>query len=622
MFECHYQSFDDTADPSQGAARVAGLRVELDRLGLDGFLVPRADEHQNEYVAAREERLAWLTGFTGSAGLAIVLMDKAAIFVDGRYTLAVKDQVDLSVFATLALTESSPQQWLEANLVKGMRLGFDPWLHTPSQLERFGKAAQAASAELTAVEPNPVDTVWSGRQPPPPLGKIILHRRRYAGELAKKKLARVVRALGNKDALLISDPHAVAWAFNIRGHDVAHTPLPLSYALIFKEAKPRLYADARKFDNHTRHSLSALANIEEPDRLPHDLEILGGDGKKLLFDSATVPSKLTAIFKDAGGICELGADPIALMKACKNTAELDGARNAHLRDGAAMVRFLHWLAVNAPGGKLTEIDAAQALETFRRDTDKLKDISFPSIAAAGANAAIPHYRVTVKTNAAIRNGIFLIDSGGQYEDGTTDITRTIAVGKPAALMRDRFTRVLKGHIAIARAVFPKGTTGAQIDALARVPLWRAGLDFDHGTGHGVGSYLSVHEGPQRISKLGSASIEPGMILSNEPGYYRAGHWGIRIENLIVVERRKIAGEERQMLGFATLTLAPIDLSLIEPKLLDGEEIAWINAYHAWVRREISPLVEPDVRRWLRGATRPLTKAEEPAMAQTSRRARR
>ncbi|MCI0467778.1 MAG: aminopeptidase P family protein [Beijerinckiaceae bacterium] len=621
MFECLYQSFEELADPSQGAPRVAALRAELGRLGLDGLLVPRADEHQNEYVAASEERLAWLSGFTGSAGLAIVLKDKAAIFVDGRYTLAVKEQVDSSLFALLPLTETGPQQWLEANLSSGMRLGYDPWLHTPSQLERFGKAAKAAGAELAAVEPNPVDTVWSGR-PPPPLGKIVLHGRQFAGEPAKKKLARAAAALAKMDALLISDPHAVAWTFNIRGHDVAHTPLPLSYALIFKEGKPRLYAGARKFDNHTRHSLSALADIEEPGRLPLDLEALGRGGKTVLFDSATVPSKLMAIFKDAGGICELGADPVVLMKARKNATELDGARNAHLRDGAAVARFLHWFSVNAPGGKLSEIDAAQALESFRRGTEMLRDVSFPSIAAAGANAAIPHYRVTLKTNAPIRRGIFLIDSGGQYDDGTTDITRTVAVGKPSAGMRDRFTRVLKGHIAIARAVFPKGTSGAQIDALARVPLWQLGLDFDHGTGHGVGSFLSVHEGPQRISKLGSAALEPGMILSNEPGYYKAGHWGIRIENLVVVERREIAGEEREMLGFETLTLAPVDLALIEPKLLDTGEIAWLNAYHAWVRRKLSPLLELDVRRWLRDATRPVGQTEEAGMAQPSRRARR
>jgi Xaa-Pro aminopeptidase len=606
MFDSLYQSFEDRADPSQGALRVAGLRAELARLGLDGFLVPHADEHQNEYVASCDERLAWLSGFTGSAGLAIVLKERAAIFVDGRYALAVKDQVDISVFATMALTETSPQSWLESHLTKGTRLGYDPWLHTPSQIERFGRTAQRTGAELMPVEPNPIDTLWSGR-PTAPLGKIALHPRQFAGERTKRKLARAAAALHTNDALLVSDPHAVAWVFNIRGHDVAHTPLPLCYALIFKSAEPRLYADARKFDERTRDALSALAGIKEQTCLERDLDILGREGKQLLVDSTTVPAKLVAVFKDAGGKCEIGADPIAVMKACKNLTELKGARNAQLRDGAAMVRFLHWFAVHAPGGKLTEIDAARALETFRRDTHKLKDVSFPTISAAGANAAIPHYRVTIKTNAKIRRGIFLIDSGGQYEDGTTDVTRTLAVGQPTALMRDRFTRVLKGHIAIARTVFPKGTTGAQIDSLARVFLWRAGLDFDHGTGHGVGSYLSVHEGPQRISKLGNAVLEPGMILSNEPGYYRAGRWGIRIENLIAVERRPIAGEEHEMLGFETLTLAPIDLALIEPKLLDDEEIAWMNAYHLSVRRKISPLVEPEVRRWLRIATTPFTR---------------
>ncbi|MGQ0443728.1 MAG: aminopeptidase P family protein [Beijerinckiaceae bacterium] len=602
MFESLYQSFEDRADPSQGAARIAALRNELARLGLDGFLVPRADQHQNEYVAACEERLAWLSGFTGSAGLAIVLKESAAIFVDGRYSLAVKDQVDLSIFKPEAWTETSPVAWLEANLQRGARLGYDPWLHTPRDVKRLGKATKAAGAELIAVAPNPIDSIWADR-PAPPLGKIALHGLRFAGENAKRKLARAAAALGARDALLVSDPHAVAWLFNIRGRDVAHTPLPLSYALIPKDAKPRLYADARKLDNPTRDRLARLADIDEPERLPHDLQALGEQGKKVLLDSSTAPEKLSAILKEAGGACVLDQDPVVAMKARKNATELIGARRAHLRDGAAVVRFLHWFAIEVPRGNFSEIDAAQALETFRRDTGKLKDISFPSIAAANANAAIPHYRVTIKTNSKIRKGIFLIDSGGQYEDGTTDITRTLAVGKPTALMRDRFTRVLKGHIAIARAVFPAGTTGAQIDALARVHLWRAGLDFDHGTGHGVGSYLSVHEGPQRISKLDSAALEPGMILSNEPGYYNAGQFGIRIENLVVVERREIAGAEREMLGFETLTLAPLDLALIEPKLLDGEEIAWTNTYHALVWREISPLVEPEVRRWLHGATR-------------------
>lgn len=615
MFESRYQSFEEQANPSMGAGRVAAFRAELARLSLDGFLVPRADAHQNEYIPPCEERLAWLSGFTGSAGLAIVLLERAAIFVDGRYALAIKNQVDLAIFAIEELTGSGPQKWLQSNLKRGMRLGYDSWLHTPSQLGRFRQAAEAAGAELAAVEPNPIDAIWHDK-PLPPLGKITLHGRRFAGETAKRKLARAEAALGGNDALLVSDPHAAAWVFNIRGHDVAHTPLPLCYALIQKDARPRLYADRRKFDTHTRDALSALADIEEPGGLTRDLEMLGREGKRLLLDSETVPEKLANLFKDAGGVYQLGADPIAAMKACKNAVELAGARSAQLRDGAALVRFLHWFSVHAPGGRLTEIDAAEALETFRLGTQKLKDISFPTISAAGANAAIPHYRVTVNTNARIRKGIFLIDSGGQYEDGTTDVTRTLAVGRPTALMRDRFTRVLKGHIAIARAVFPKGTTGAQIDALARLSLWRAGLDFDHGTGHGVGSYLSVHEGPQRISKLGAAVLEPGMILSNEPGYYRAGHWGIRIENLIVVERRVIAGQEREMLGFDTLTLAPIDLALIEPKLLEEEEIAWLNAYHARVRQQILPLAGPGVRRWLRAATEPLP---EPAKAAPKRR---
>jgi Xaa-Pro aminopeptidase len=602
MFESLYQTFEEQADPSQAASRAAALRAELGRRGLDGFLVPRADEHQNEYVPPCEERLAWLSGFTGSAGLAIVLKQRAAIFVDGRYSLAVREQTDLSVFAPIALNETAPQDWLKANAGRGERIGYDPWLHTPRQIEKLAKAVEACGAALVAVEPNPIDTLWAAR-PPPPLGRIVLHPRKFAGETASRKLARAAAALGSKDALLVSDPHAAAWLFNIRGHDVAHTPLPLCYALILKEGKPRLYVDGRKLDAKTRDALSALAGIEEPAQLARDLESLGKEGKSLLFDAATASAKLTSLFESAGGKAEIGEDPVAVMKACKNAAELEGARKAHLRDGAAMVRFLHWFSMHAPGGRLSEIEAAQALETFRRETGKLKDISFPSISAAGANAAIPHYRVTVRSNARIRKGIFLIDSGGQYEDGTTDVTRTLAAGKPTAEMRDRFTRVLKGHIAIARLVFPKGTSGAQIDALARVPLWRAGLDFDHGTGHGVGSYLSVHEGPQRISKLGAAPLQAGMILSDEPGYYRAGHWGIRIENLIAVERRPIPGEEREMLGFETLTLAPIDLALVEPKLLDAEERAWLNAYHRRVRREISPLVPPGARRWLYGATK-------------------
>ena len=569
--------------------------------GFDGFLIPRADQHQNEYVAESEERLAWLSGFTGSAGLAIVLKDRAAIFVDGRYTLAVHDQVDTTIFEPVELVKTSPEAWLEKNLRKNAKLAYDPWLHTHNQVERLSRAATAAGAELLPAKRNLVDLIWTDR-PEPPLGLISLHPPRLAGESAPKKLARIAEALGKSDALVVSDPHAVAWAFNIRGEDVSHTPLPLAYALIQKKGKPRLYVDGRKLTPEVRRALRPLTEISEPERLVEDLQLLGNRGKQVIFDAGTAPAKLSQILSKAGGTPSIGADPIALMKARKNQAELKGTRKAHQRDGAAMVHFLAWLEENATG-QLTEIEAAEALESFRRATKKLKDVSFPSISASGSNAAIPHYRVTEKTNRKIKRGIFLIDSGGQYEDGTTDITRTLAIGRPTPEMRDRFTRVLKGHIAIARAVFPKGTSGAQIDALARMPLWQAGLDFDHGTGHGVGSYLSVHEGPQRISKFGGTPLEQGMILSNEPGYYYAGHWGIRIENLVVVEPREIAGAERPIFGFETITLCPIDLALVEPKLLDGEEIAWLNAYHARVRKELLPLVDTAAARWLRRATR-------------------
>jgi Xaa-Pro aminopeptidase len=606
MFESLYQSFADTADPSQSAKRLAALRKELARQGLSGFIVPHADRHQNEYVPADEERLAWLTGFMGSAGLAVILKDRAVLFVDGRYTLQVKEQVNLSVVEPVALATTSPEKWLEQNLRAGMKLGCDPWLHTPSQIEKFEKVAAAAGAELTAVAQNPVDAIWTDR-PKPPQGPVARHPPRLAGEATAKKLTRVVKAIGKADALLVSDPHAVAWAFNIRGKDVAHTPLLLAFALILKEGKPRLYIDPVKLGAEVRAYLNNVADIAEPARLEADLARLGNVGKRVMFDAATVPMKLTRLLKEAGGTPEVGLDPMALMKARKNKVELKGARAAHLRDGIAMLRFLNWFGVEAPKGRLTEIDAAQALETFRRQSHQLKDLSFPTISAAGPNSAIPHYRVTVASNRAIKKGIFLIDSGGQYQDGTTDITRTLAVGKPTSEMRDRFTRVLKGHIAIARAVFPKGTSGAQIDALARLSLWQAGLDFDHGTGHGVGSYLSVHEGPQRISKVGSTALEADMILSNEPGYYKAGEFGIRIENLVVVTPRQIKGAERDMLGFETITLAPIDLSLVEPKLLDLVEIAWLDAYHARVREALSPHVEPALRKWLAHATRRIRK---------------
>jgi len=525
MFDSRFQSFDDAADPTQGKARVAALRQELRSRGLDGFLVPRSDEHQNEYVPKSAERLAWLSGFAGSAGLAIVLLDKAAIFVDGRYTLQVREQVDVEVFSPQHLVDAPPETWIEANLPKGGKLGYDPWLHTPGVIERYDRAAKAAGATLVPLESNPVDAIWHDR-PQPPLGAVKLHDASRAGDAAPAKIARVREALAKakSEALVISDPHAVAWLFNIRGADVEHTPLPLSYASVPKEGPPTLYIDGRKLSNSVRDALGDIVDIAEPATLLGALAKLGAGHARVRFDAATAPAKLTQALEAAGGTADVGTDPIALMKAVKNAIELDGARRAHHRDAAAFARFLAWFDAEAPKGELTEIIATEALETFRRDTGALQDVSFPTIAGAGPNAAIPHYRVSHASNRKIEPGIFLVDSGAQYEDGTTDITRTIAVGPPTAEMRDRFTRVLKGHIAIARAVFPKGTSGAQLDPFARKALWEAGLDFDHGTGHGVGSYLSVHEGPQRISKLGTTPLEVGMILSNEPGYYKAGHW--------------------------------------------------------------------------------------------------
>ena len=608
MFESRFQSFVELSDPSHGRARVGELRAELDRAGLAGFIVPRADEHQNEYVPANAERLRWLTGFAGSAGIAVVLKDAAALFVDGRYTEQVRTQADGSVFEFRHVVDDPPSEWIARKLKRGAKLGYDSHLHTPDAVARFAAACEKAGAGLVAVDVNPIDALWLER-PAAPVGAITPHKLRFAGENAAEKIARVRQAMKSADGLLISDPHNLAWLFNIRGSDVSYTPLPLGFAYLPHEGRPVVFLDGRKLTAPSRASLNRQAEIKEPADLLEFVEDLGRQGLRVAFDAATAPAYLTQAMERAGGKADIGADPITLMKATKNRAELAGARAAQERDGAAMARFLAWLAVEAPRGRLTEIDAVKALETFRRASAAMKDISFPTIAAAGPNSAIPHYRVSETSNRSIERGIFLVDSGAQYEDGTTDITRTIAVGWPSSLMRDRFTRVLKGHIAIARAVFPAGTSGAQIDALARMALWRKGLDFDHGTGHGVGSYLSVHEGPQRLAKTGTTALAPGMIVSNEPGYYAAGAFGIRIENLVAVETRTIAGGDRPMLGFETLTLAPIDLSLVEPKLMDPEEIAWLDDYHARVRKILSPLVDAPTRRWLTVATRRLAAAK-------------
>jgi len=600
-----FQTFDEPADPTQGPARISKLRAELERRGFIGFVVPRSDEHQSEYVPKNAERLAWLTGFTGSAGIAVVLQDNAALFVDGRYTLQAREQVDTQVITPVPLAETTPEDWIAANLPSGATLAYDPWLHTSDGVGKLEKAASKAGGQLIAVDTNLIDEIWADR-PAAPQAPVRPHPLELAGESTESKIARIRSKLSQSklDALVVSDPHNLAWTFNLRGGDVSHTPLPLGYAIVPREGRPRIFLDPAKMTNEAGASIGELADVAPPEAMAAALEELGRSKAKVRIDAATGAVALARRIEASGGVPDVGPDPIALMKAVKNETEIAGSRAAHQRDGAAIARFLSWLSREAPKGGLTEIDAVEALESFRAATGVLKDISFPTISGAGPNGAIVHYRVTRKTNRRIEPGqLFLIDSGAQYEDGTTDITRTVAIGEPTAEMKDRFTRVLKAHIAIARAVFPKGTTGAQMDTLARYPLWEVGLDFDHGTGHGVGSYLSVHEGPQRIAKTGHTPLEVGMMLSNEPGYYKAGAYGIRIENLVLVEPRQVTGAEREMLGFETLTFAPIDLALVEPSLMTSEEITWLNAYHAEVRRKLSPSLDEPTQAWLENATR-------------------
>ncbi|TVR09000.1 MAG: aminopeptidase P family protein [Salinarimonadaceae bacterium] len=602
-----FQTFDDTSAGGPRTARLDALRDEIKKRGAHGFVVPRADEHQCEYAPACAERLAWLTGFTGSAGTAVVLAEAAALFTDGRYTLQAPMQVDVSDFEIVNIAETRLADWIARRLPAGAKLGFDPWLHTAEETERLRVAVRKAGGDLVAFDDNPVDAIWTDR-PAPPSAPVVTHPEEFAGESAQDKLARIREALAcaGCDALVVSDPHNLAWAFNIRGGDVSHTPITLGYALLPSEGRPTLFLAGEKVAGEAARHLEALADRAEPSALAQALATLGQSGARVRVDRATGAEALRALVADAGGEADVGDDPVTLMKAVKNAVEIEGARAAHRRDGVAVARFLAWFDREAPAGALTEIDAVEALERRRAETNALADISFPTISGAGPNGAIVHYRVSRATNRRIAPGeLFLIDSGGQYRDGTTDITRTLVVGDPTPQMRDRYTRVLRGHIAISRAVFPKGVTGAQIDAFARAPLWEAGLDYDHGTGHGVGSFLSVHEGPQRIAKLGHTALEPGMILSNEPGYYKTGAYGIRIENLIIVEEREIPGAERSMRGFETLTLAPYDARLIDKSLLTPEEIMWIDAYHARVFEEISPALDEGTRDWLTKATAPL-----------------
>ncbi|MBY0613147.1 MAG: aminopeptidase P family protein [Beijerinckiaceae bacterium] len=601
MFEAKFQVFVDRTDKAASKARLAALRREMVAQALDGFLVPRADEHQGEYVPACDERLAWLTGFTGSAGFAIVFAKSAFIFSDGRYTLQVKAQVDAKLFEYVPSHEVPVGQWLGDHAPEGARIGYDPRLHTAGDIDRLTATLARRKAQLVAVETNPIDAVWQDR-PAPPSGKIVLQPAAFSGETVDEKVHRVQASLAAEgaDALIVSDPHNVAWLLNIRGSDVSHTPIALCYALVLARGSTTLFIEAAKVPDAVRHELPAQVEIAEPDELAVAVRQISSGGRTVRLDAGTAGAFLRTMVERSGGKADIGVDPITLMKARKNGTEITGARAAHLRDGAAMARFLCWLDGAAVSEALTEIDAAAALEGFRIETGKLKDIAFPTIAGMGPNGAMPHYRVSETSNRALGPGFFLVDSGAQYQDGTTDITRVIAIGKPSAEMKDRYTRVLKGMIAVSRARFPKGTSGAQLDTLARQFLWEKGLDFGHGTGHGVGSYLSVHEGPQRIAKTGHAALEPGMIVSNEPGFYKPGRYGIRIENLIIVQSAADGAYE-----FETLTLVPIDTRAIAKPLLNKVERAWLNAYHARVLREVGPLVDAPVRAWLAQACAPI-----------------
>jgi len=605
-----FQDFSSSADPALGLQRVARLRARLARLGVDAVIVPRSDEHMGEYVPPSAERLAWLTGFTGSAGWAIIGARKAALFVDGRYTLQAPTQVPTSVFDVVQIPDTAPAQWIIKNLGKGTKIGFDPWLHTRAGIAALEDGLSKSEIIFKALPRNPVDEIWGAERPPVPRGPVVVQPLALAGVAAADKIKELQRKLrdADEDAVVITLPDSIAWLFNIRGSDVKHNPTPLAFAVVPVTGKAELFIDKAKLGPEVRAHLNAIARVRPPDALAERLAVLKDERKRVRLDTATAAMWLWQRLGGTRGRISEAADPCILPKARKNDAEIRGTRFAHSRDGVAVTRFLAWLDREAPKGTVDEITAVRTLEAMRAETQALKEISFDTISGSGPNGAIVHYRVTEATNRRLQSGeLFLVDSGAQFIDGTTDITRTIAIGKPTAEMRDRFARVLMGHIAISELRFPAGTTGAHIDAFARHALWQAGFDFDHGTGHGVGSYLSVHEGPQSISKRGHVVLEPGMILSNEPGYYKTGAYGIRIENLLLIyPPAPIAGGEREMLGFEALTLVPIDRRLVDPALLGPAGLRWLNAYHARVAAEIGPHLTGADRDWLDRATAPIS----------------
>lgn len=597
-----FQSFDETADPTQGPARLAELRRRLAAAGLAGFIVPRADAHQGEYVAACDQRLQWLTGFTGSAGFCVVLPDMAGVFVDGRYRTQVKGEVDLAAFTPVPWPEVKPGPWIREHLAAGA-IGFDPWLHTPDEVAQLETELEGSGITLCAVD-NPIDPLWTDR-PPPPMGRAFVHPDDLAGTTHAEKRQRLAAGLRERGegAAVITLPDSLCWLLNIRGADVPRNPVVHGFAVLRADATVDLFVHPEKIDETLRGHLGAEVRLHPPGAFPGAIAALAGPVR---IDRATAPVAVARAVAQPSW----GDDPCRLPKALKTAAEIAGARRAHLRDGAAMAEFLCWLDAQPPGS-LTEIAVVRALEGFRRATNALHDISFDTICGAGAHGAIMHYRVTGASDAPVVPGLLLVDSGAQYPDGTTDITRTVAVGEAGEAGEEErlcFTRVLQGMIAISRARFPKGVAGCHIDALARAPLWMAGQDFDHGTGHGVGAFLSVHEGPQRISRVSDIALQPGMMLSNEPGYYREGAFGIRIENLVVVEEAPpLPGGDphRAQLRFETLTLCPIDRRLVVAAMLSPGERDWLNGYHARVLAEIGPRVSPAARDWLTAACAPI-----------------
>ncbi|MAY62455.1 MAG: X-Pro aminopeptidase [Rhizobiales bacterium] len=609
-----FQKFDVLSTPDLAAARINRLRGSFDTLGVDAVLVPRADEYLGEYVPECAERLAWLTGFTGSAGQVLVFRETAHIFVDGRYTAQAGTQTDAEVFEVEDLVGNPPSRFIPRCGQENFRLGIDPWTFTSSETRKLAAAMEAVGGELVLLEDNPVDMAWDDR-PAEPLEPVLIQPLDYAGKKVDEKLAEMQAAIAAKkaDAAVLSDPSSVAWAFNIRGSDLPSTPHPLSRAILPVKGRPTLFIDFRKLGMDAKAYLTQLADLMPPESFDESLTLLGRDKAKVMVDPGVAPHAIALAIEKAGGTVVEAPDPARLPRAIKNEAEIRASASVHRQDGAAMVRFLAWFDEHAPNGGLDEISATSKLEGFRAVTGDemqmpLKALSFDTIAGAGPDAAIIHYRVNTSTNRPIKPGeMFLVDSGGQYVSGTTDITRTIAVGEVPQEQKRFFTLVLKGMIAVSRLRFPEGTRGLEIDPFARHALWQAGVDYGHGTGHGVGSFLAVHEGPQSISRRGEQALLPGMIVSNEPGYYRDGEFGIRIENLIyVTSAQPVEGGDRPMLGFETLTLCPIDRRLVVTDLLDTGEIEWLDAYHARVRDEITPLLaDAGDKAWLEQATAPL-----------------